>query len=284
MEPPQAIVDAHVHIWHPRLFFYPWLQGATELNRAFLPADYATASAQAGVAKMIFVECGCVPSQGLIEADWVYILARTEPRLRGVVAQAPLEKGEAVFADLDRLAARPLVKGVRRLLQDETEVGFCLRPDFVAGVKMLGEFGFTFDLCIRNEQLCAVTELARRVPEVTFILDHCGKPPVRTGKIEPWATELRALAKLPNVNCKISGLATEADWKNWQPEDLKPYFDTVLEAFGFERVLFGGDWPVCTLATDYQRWLETVWNWTASASQVDRNNLFQNNAERIYCV
>jgi L-fuconolactonase len=149
---------------------------------------------------------------------------------------------------------------------------------------MLGEFGFTFDLCIRNEQLSAVTELVRRVPEVTFILDHFGKPAVRAGKFEPWATELKALAQLPNVNCKISGLATEADWKNWRPEELKPYFDTVLEAFGFERVLFGGDWPVCTLATDYQRWLETVLNWTASASHADRNNLFQNNAERIYRV
>ena len=128
-------------------------------------------------------------------------------------------------------------------------------------MKLLAEFGFTFDLCIRHDQLPMAAELVRRVPQVTFVLDHFGKPDVRGKKTEPWAVNLKALAALPNVVCKISGLTTEADWKNWQPDDLKFYFETALECFGFDRILFGGDWPVATLATSYDRWLETVQNY-----------------------
>ena len=155
---------------------------------------------------------------------------------------------------------------------------------YTTGVKSLAEFNFTFDLCIRHEQLFAVGELVRRAQEVQFVLDHFGKPPVRAGKIEPWAADLKSLAALPNVSCKISGLATEADWKNWRREDLKPYFGAALENFGFDRVLFGGDWPVCTLATDYEQWLETAGHFVASASAAQQTKIFQTNAERIYRV
>ena len=284
MKPVANIVDSHVHVWDPARLPYPWLDSLPELNRAFLPADFAVASANAGMTKMIFVECGCDPSQNMAEVDWISTLARSEPRLCGVVAHVPVESGAAIAAHLEQLAAWPLVRGVRRLLQGERDPEFCLHSDFVDGVKRLAAFQFTFDICIRHEQLPAVTELVRRAPEIQFILDHCGKPPVRTGKIEPWATTLRALAALPNVCCKISGLATEADWKDWRTGDLKPYVDTVLESFGFDRVLFGGDWPVCTLATTYQRWLETVWELTSSASAAHRAKIFQTNAERIYRV
>jgi L-fuconolactonase len=284
MNLPSSIVDAHVHLWNPALLRYGWLDGLPVLNRAFLPADFAAASEGAGVSKMIFVEGGGDASQSLAEVDWISALAKTETRLRGIVALAPLENAAGVRGHLTQLGRRPLVKGVRRNLQGEADVNFCLQADFFAGVKLLKEFDFTFDLCIRHEQLPGVTELVRRVPEVQFVLDHFGKPPVKAGEIEPWATQLKALAKLPNVSCKISGLTTEGDWQNWQPEHLKPYFDTALAAFGFDRVLFGGDWPVCTLATDYQRWVDTVSELTASASQAQREQLFKTNAERIYHV
>jgi L-fuconolactonase len=279
-----CLVDSHVHLWNPELLRYTWLDGLPKLNRLFLPADFATASAKSNVTKMIFVECACEAMQSLAEVEMVSALAKNEPRLRGIVAHAALENGEAVCDDLEKLAGRPLVKGVRRMLQGESDPEFCLRPDFLAGVKALANFQFTFDLCVRHEQLRAATELVRRVPEVQFVLDHFGKPPVSAGKLEPWTTELKSLAALPNVNCKISGLTTEADWKNWQPEHLKPYFDVALESFGFDRVLFGGDWPVCTLATDYQRWVETVCALTSNATEEERKNLFQKNAERIYRI
>ncbi len=284
MNLPETIVDSHVHLWNPAELRLAWLDGLPALNRAFLPEDFTRTSAATNVGKMIFVECGVEPSQSLTEVDWASAVAKTETRLRGIVAQAPLELGADVREHLVQLSHRPLVKGVRRILQGERDTEFCLRPEFIAGVKLLADFGFSFDVCIRHEQLPAVTELVRRVPNVTFILDHFGKPPVKAGENEPWATQLKALAKLPNVSCKISGLTTEGDWKNWQSEHLKPYFDTTLEAFGFDRVLYGGDWPVCTLATEYQGWVNTVLEMTASASQAEREQLFKTNAERIYHV
>ena len=141
-----------------------------------------------------------------------------------------------------------------------------------------------FELCIRHDQLVGVTDLARKFLGVLFILDHFGKPPVKQGELEPWSSQLRQLARLPNVSCKVSGLTTEADWEQWTAADLKPYFETVLESFGPNRVIFAGDWPVCTLATEYQRWVGTVAELTSLLSAEDSAKLFCSNAERIYRI
>jgi L-fuconolactonase len=279
-----SIVDSHVHLWNPAQFRYTWLDGLPALNRRFLPADFSSASASADVSKMIFVECGCEPAQSLAEVDWISDLAKNELRLKGIVAYASLENGEAVRVELQELAKRKLVKGVRRNLQGERDVEFCLRPNFVTGIKLLAEFSFTFDLCIRHDQLPVAAKLVRNVPQVTFILDHFGKPDVRGKKTEPWAADLKAFAAMPNAVCKISGLTTEADWKNWQSGDLKVYFETAIEAFGFDRILFGADWPVATLATSYDRWVETVRENLLFASETDLKKFFQTNTERIYRV
>lgn len=279
-----AIVDSHVHWWNPARLRYSWLDGIPALNHEFLLAEFAAASANSKVGKIIFVESGCEPAQSLEEVRWVSSLAKEEPRLKGIIAHAPLEYGESVRSELEELARCPLVRGIRRNLQGEHSVDFSRHLDFVAGVTLLTGFNFTFDLCIRHDQLGAATELARRVPQVTFVLDHFGKPNVRDKTAEPWAKNLKALAALPNVTCKISGLTTEADWSRWQPADLKFYFESALEYFGFDRILFGGDWPVSTLATSYERWLETVQQFFAFAPATDQIKLFQTNAERIYHV
>jgi L-fuconolactonase len=279
-----SIVDSHVHLWDPEQLRYGWLEGLPALNRPFLPADFSSASASADVRKIVFVECGCEPAQSLAEVDWISDLAKNEPRLKGIVAHAPLENGEAVRTELQALAKCKLVKGIRRNLQDEHDTEFCLRPNFITDMKLLAEFGFTFDLCIRHDQLPMAAELVRRVPQVTFVLDHFGKPDVRGRNSELWAANLKVLAAMSNVVCKISGLTTEADWKSWQPDDLKCYFEKVVEVFGFDRLLFGGDWPVATLATSYVRWLETVQNYFSFAAETDQIKLFQTNAERIYRV
>lgn len=280
----EYIVDSHVHLWDPARFHYPWLAGLPVLNRPFLPSDFAADNTVANHSKWVFIECGCDPAESLAEVDWICWLAKNETRIRGIVAHAPLEKGEMARADLEKLAARTLVKGIRRNLQGEGSLDFCLEPGFVAGVKLLKTFGFSFDICIRHEQLPAVVELVRRVPEVNFVLDHFGKPDVRSGKLEPWATDLKTLAKSPNIVCKISGLTTEADWKSWQPADLRVYFEKTLECFGFDRILFGSDWPVATLATSYERWMDTVQNLLPFIKDTDRTKVFQTNAERIYRV
>jgi len=278
------MVDSHVHLWNPALFRYAWLDGLPALSRAFQPADFAAASASADVRMLIFIECGCEPGQSLAEVDWISTLAKSEPRLKGIVAHASLERGEAVRSELETLAGRPLVKGVRRNLQSEPDAEFCLRSEFLAGVRLLAKFGFTFDLCVRREQLPAAAELARRVPEVTFVLDHLGKPEVRNQSFQPWANDLDALAALPNVVAKISGLVTEANWLDWQPAELAPYLKHAFVSFGPERLMFGSDWPVMTLATSYQRWIETVEALIPFSKQQDRAKFFQTNAERIYRV
>jgi L-fuconolactonase len=277
------IVDAHVHLWNPERFRYAWLDDLPALRRPMLPADFAAASADANVGKFIFVECGRDPLQSLAEVDWISSLAAAVPRLKGIVAHASLERGKGARGELELLAAYPLVKGVRRNLQAETGE-FLKQAAFIEGLKLLPEFGFSFDLCVRAEQLPAATELVRSVPQVTFVLDHLGKPPVGRKSFEPWARHLRALAGAPNVVCKISGLATEANWVDWRRADVEPYFDHALACFGLPRVLFGSDWPVANLATTYDRWMDTVLELVPNANERERMQLFQTNAERIYRV
>lgn len=278
-----TIVDTHVHLWEPTQFRYAWLDGLSALDRSFTPADFSAASTSADVSKFIFVECGCESAQGLAEVDWICTLAQSERRLKGIVAHASLERGEKARPELEMLASRSLVKGVRRNLQSERDPEFCLRPEFLAGVRLLAEFGFTFDLCLRHEQLPAATELARRVPEVTFVLDHLGKPDVRNKRLQPWANDLKALAALPNVVAKVSGLTTEADWREWKAADLEPYLSHALACFGPKHLIYGSDWPVITLAGDYERWVETV-RTLLSLSKEDFVRFFRSNAERIYRV
>ena len=183
-------------------------------------------------------------------------------------------------------STRPFVKGIRRNLQPERDSEFWLGHKFLwQASETIGEFRLTFDLCLRHEQLSAATELARRVPEVTFVLDHLGKPDVRNRSFQTWANDLEELAALPNVAVKISGLATEAHWKDWQPADLAAYLRHAFTTFGPERLMFGSDWPVMTLATDYQRWIEAVQNQLPfSKEEQDWVQFFQTNAERIYRV
>ena len=284
MNQPEYSVDAHVHFWNPQRLNYPWLASVPALNRVFLPDDYSAATKTANIGKMIFVECCCEPSQNRDEVKWISELAVRESRLIGIVAHASLERGIAVRDELAALAQFPLVKGVRRNLQGEADADFCLQPDFVAGVRALAEFDFSFDVCIAHHQLTAVSDLVRRCPEVRFVLDHCGKPPIRQQLFKPWATQLKALAALPNVACKISGLLTEADLADWKPSDLQPFVRHAIDCFGFDRVMFGGDWPVLTLAGDCPRWLAVLDFCLAGATKSDLKKLFQTNAENIYHI
>jgi L-fuconolactonase len=282
--PNFPLIDTHVHLWDPSRLRYAWLAGEPALNRPFLIDDYRRACGSVQVAKLVFVQCECDPAQSEQEAAWVSEVAALDPRLRGIVAQAPLENGDAAEARLVRLAANPLVKGVRRLLQAEADDAFCLRPDFVRGVKRLPHFGFSFDLCVYHRQLPAVIRLVRQCPQVRFVLDHAGKPGIKAGLFEPWRAELRELARLPNVACKLSGLTTEADPAQWTPADLRPYLDHVLECFGPDRVMFGGDWPVSSLATDYPRWVATVDDALRGCTPDELHRIYVRNAEAFYRI
>ncbi len=282
--PHFPIVDTHLHLWDRQRLRYAWLESVAALNRDHGLDDYRRACGAVAVAKMVFVQCECDPLQSYEEAAWVAELASTDPRLRGIVAQAPVERGDGVAADLERLAGNPLVKGVRRLLQSEADDAFCLRPDFVRGVRRLAAHGWSFDLCIFHRQLANATALVRQCPEVRFVLDHIGKPDIKRGALDPWRAELRALAVLPNVECKISGLVTEADFVTWTAADLQPYIEHVVACFGWDRVMFGGDWPVSTQATDYPRWVATLEVALSGCTAEERHRFFVRNAEKFYRI
>jgi L-fuconolactonase len=282
--PSFPIVDTHLHIWNLDRLRYPWLASVPMLNKNHLIADYVRACGQVQVAKMVFLQCECDPAQFQEEAEWVAEVAKVDPRIRGIVPWAPLEKGVAVEEELARLAADPLVKGIRRIIQFEPDQNFCLRPDFVRGVRLLPKYGLTFDLCINHTQLANTIALVRQCPQVTFVLDHIAKPDIKAGRLDPWRAELRELAELPNVWCKLSGLVTEADHARWTPADLRPYIDHTIACFGFDRVMFGSDWPVAAQATDYPRWVDTLDAAVAGASVDEVRKLYVTNAERFYRV
>jgi L-fuconolactonase len=275
------LVDSHVHFWDPDHLNYPWLQDIPPLNQSFLPAQLAQAVTAVDLQKIVFVQADCAPEDALTEVAWVSELGQLEPRIQGIVAFAPLEKEAARASYLEKLKAFPLVKGVRRLIQSEAH-GFARQPEFIQGVQQLAQFGFSFDICIVHTQMAEAIELVEQCPDVAFVLDHFGKPDIANKQLEPWAAQCRTLAQLPHVSCKLSGLVTEADHDNWTEADLRPYVDVALEAFGPNRLMFGGDWPVSKLATSYQQWVETAVSLLSTLSESDRKRIFFENAQTFY--
>lgn len=282
--PDWPIIDTHVHLWDTANLRYPWLASLPTLNRPFLPADFREHTAEVEVEQFVFVQADVAVEEATREAPWVTQLAVDEPRLGGIVAWAPLERGLAVRDLLSALVAdHPLVRGVRRLLQFDPDPALCLREDFIAGVRLLESFDLHFELCIKgDEQLRNATELARRCPGVRFMLDHIAKPFIREGVLEPWASLLAEFAALPNTWCKLSGVVTEASHDTWTPADLQPYLDHVLSVFPGDRVMYGSDWPVVLLAAPYRRWVEVLDAATRDQPEVDRRRLWRDNARAFY--
>jgi L-fuconolactonase len=281
--PDVPIVDAHVHIYDPTRLDFPWMRDAPRLNRPHLPADFTRLTEDVEVERFVFVEVDAAPGRHLDEARWVSEEAGREPRLSGMVGSIPLERGRGAEADLAAFAELPLARGVRRLIQSHLdEPGWCLRDAFVEGVRLLPEYGLSFDICIHHPQMRDAIELVRRCPDVSFVLDHIGKPGIRAGLREPWWSEMRELAREPNVWCKISGVVTEADHAAWTEEEVAPYVAHAIECFGFGRVMFGGDWPVSELATTYARWVALVDRVTAGSSDDERRKLWRDTAVGFY--
>ncbi len=277
------IVDTHMHLWDPEHFRMSWVDGDTLLNQRYTLDVYAAQTTGIPIEAMVFVECGIEPQYALLEAQWVVACAEANARIQGIVAACPLEFGLRTRSYLEALVALgPRIKGVRRNIQDEADPNFCLQPDFVRAVQLLADYHLSFDLCIRHWQLPAVTALVRQCPDTQFILDHLGKPNAQEHVLDPWREQLRALAALPNVACKISGLVTEADHAVWKVDDLAPYVEHVLEAFGEDRALFGGDWPVMLLASSYSRWFEAVQALTAGLTEAAQRKFWHENARRLY--
>ena len=280
--PNFPIVDTHVHLSDiGRIRYSNLKEEAPSLHRDFTLENYRAALGPVEIGEMVFMEVACDRDDIVREVDWVAELAAGEPKLTGIVANAPLEENDLARATLEQYTQYPLVKGIRRLLQTES-LDFCLRDDFLAGLRLLPAHDLSFDICIYHPHLANVVTMVARCPEVRFILDHIGKPNIKEQVFEPWKAEIKALAALPNVVCKISGMTTEADHDNWTREDLKPYIDHVVECFGFDRVIHGGDWFVMALATTYPRWIETL-DWALQGcSEEELRKFYVENAKSFY--
>lgn len=276
------LVDTHQHLWDLNRLPYSWCAGIPTLNRSFLPADYDTAAVGLEIAKTVFMEADVDDPHPLDEARHVQALTDAHPRIAGLVASGRPEH-DGFGAHLEQLAALPKVRGVRRVLHTQPDA-LSQSPRFAENLRLLPGFGFTFDLCVLARQLPVGLELVRRCPEVTFILDHCGVPDVKGRAFDPWREHLRQLAAQPNVHCKVSGLVAYADPATWTVDDLRPWVEHVLECFGWDRVVWGGDWPVCTLGAPLARWVEAFRTLIAPATADQQAAICHRNAERTYHV
>jgi len=279
--PSQALsfVDAHVHFWDPAHLEYPWLGGTPAIAGPHLPGDLLAEAGARAPEAVVFVQAECDRGRFLEEAAWVASLG--EGRLAGIVAFAPMNRGPATQEAIARLAREPLVRGVRHNVQDDPDPRLCRRPEFVDGVRRLGEASLTFDLCLRASQLPLIAELISDCPATQFVLDHAAKPEIRHGALDPWRAGIDAVARQPNVVCKLSGLLTEAA-PGAGVEALRPYAAHVLDRFGPDRVLFGSDWPVLKLASSYGAWLDMARALVEPLAPAAQRAIFSGTARRVY--
>ncbi|MGW5468875.1 amidohydrolase family protein [Streptomyces chartreusis] len=277
-----TIVDAHHHVWDLSVRDQDWITGPElqPLRRDFGVGDLAPEARAAGVGLTVLVQTVTVPE----ETPEFLALAAEHELIAGVVGWTDLTRPD-IADELSRLRELPggrYLKGIRHQVQGEADPEWLLRADVRRGLAAVAEAGLVYDLVVLPHQLPACARAAADLPELTFVLDHSGKPPIASGTREPWTRDVRALAALPNTACKLSGLVTEADLADWTVTDLRPYADAVLDAFGPGRLMFGSDWPVCTLAATYAEVLAAARQLTDVLSDAERTQVFEGTAARVY--
>jgi L-fuconolactonase len=276
------IIDAHHHVWDLSVRDQDWITGEAlaPLRRDFSLDDLRPEASAAGVDATILVQTVAVAD----ETPEFLALAAGADLIAGVVGWVDLTAPDVAvtLAGLRELPGGELLVGIRHQVQGEADPDWLCRADVLRGLRAVADAGLRYDLRTLPHQLPAAVRAATEIPELTFVLDHLSKPPIRTGGLEPWANRLRALGRLPNVACKLSGMATEADPERWKAADLRPYSDIVLEAFGPERVMFGSDWPVCLLAASYGRVVEVARELTSHLSAAEQDAVFGGTAARAY--
>jgi L-fuconolactonase len=274
------IIDAHQHYWQTARFAYAWArQGLPALDRDFLPQELEPQLAAAGVSGTVLVQVLHTED----ETRWMLDLAARHPSIAGVVGWVDLTRPpEAIHASLDVLSADPHFVGIRHLVHDEPDDDWLARDDVVRGLGVLEERDVPFDLLLRPQHLRHVPSLSERLPRLRMIIDHLAKPYIREHRLEPWTAEIVAAAENPNVWCKVSGMVTEADHERWTADDLAPYVEVVLGGFGATRLMFGSDWPVCTLAGTYERVIGALGLVLAAVDAATRAAIFESAARTFY--
>lgn len=271
-------LDSHQHFWKYNPAHQVWMTDAMAvLRRDFLPPDLKPLLQQIQFDGTIAVQA----RQMVEETEWLLKLADENDFIKGVVGWVDL-RSPKLREQLERFSKHPKFCGVRHVVHDEPDDDFMLRPEFRRGIAQLPEFGLTYDLLLFPKHLPVAVELVREFPDQPFVLDHIAKPAMREGLISPWREDLQKLAEFPNVFCKLSGLVTEAKWKQWQPEEFRRYLDIVIAAFGTDRVMVGSDWPVCTLSGDYVSTMLIVTNFVQQFSAEIREGILGGNCARFY--
>ncbi len=276
------IVDTHQHLWDMQQFHLPWLDGGGKLAQNHTPVEYARETEGLNVVKTVYMEVDVEASQKVAEAEYVLGLCAEASNLMAgaVIGGNPAAAGFADYIGL--FAGNRHLKGVRQVLHGGLPAGTCLESEFVRGVRLLGENGLRYDLCMRSTELLDGAKLAALCPETRFILDHCGNADPKASDRSQWERDIAAVAAQPNVVCKISGIIAGAHPERWTPDDLAPIVRHCAEAFGPDRIFFGSDWPVCTLTASYRQWVAALKAIVAGWSDEDQRKLFHDNAVRFY--
>jgi len=279
------ILDTHQHLWNLKKFRLSWTKDVPPLAKNFLMADYLQAAKGLGVTKTIYMEVDVEASQQVAEAEHVLELCRhsDNPMVGAVISGRP--ESPKFKSYLRRYRDDKYVKGVRRILHPPELPGdHCMQKTFVDNVRLLGEWGFSFDICIRATDLINAAKLTAACPDTQFILDHCGNPQVGSTDMAKWRADITKVAENPNIVCKISGFIASLQKDKWKPKDLAPVIQHVYSEFGAERVVFGSDWPVCNLAANYRGWVTALRSIVNARTDKEKRQLFYDNAARIYKV
>lgn len=272
------IIDTHHHFWNYNPVDFDWIDDEmVSIRKNFLPKDLKETLLETGVQGVVSVQA----RQSLEETDWLLEMAEGHNFIKGIVGWLPLA-AENIQQVLEQYSGNPWLKGVRHVVQGESDPAFILGKDFNRGISQLKNDGLVYDILILEHQLPNTIRFVDQHPEQRFIVDHIAKPKIKHNETEPWARNLKELARRENVSCKISGMVTEADYHSWTKEQLQPYFDVVLEAFGPSRLMYGSDWPVCLVATSYSDWLNLVRDMLSGLSPDEQEQIFSRNARHFY--
>ncbi len=272
------IIDSHQHFWKYEAEKHSWIDDdMSVIRRDFLPSDLEKVYEENGVDGCVAVQA----DQTIEENTFLLELAKQHSFIKGIVGWVDL-RSNTVEKKLEEYSQQVKIKGFRHVVQGEPDHNFLLRPNFLRGISNLEKFNFVYDILVFPHQLGAVLEFVKLFPNQKFVIDHIAKPYIKDGFFEGWATLMSAIAKHENVYCKLSGMVTEADYKTWTEIQLEPYMNHVLNIFGSDRVLFGSDWPVCLVASNYTRMKNTLSNFIASLSQTEQDAIMGSNAVEFY--
>lgn len=272
------VIDSHQHFWKYEPVKHSWIDDdMSVIRRDFSPSDLAKVYQENSIDGCVAVQA----DQTLEETDFLIDLASINNFIKGIVGWVDL-RAENIENVLEKYSTDKIVKGFRHVVQGEADHNFLLRPNFSRGISLLEKHNFTYDILVFPHQLGSVLEFVKKFPYQKFVIDHIAKPYIKDGYFEGWATMMTAIGKHENVSCKMSGMATEADFNIWTPEQIHPYMDTVLEAFGSKRILFGSDWPVCLVAGNYSKIKKLTTDFISQLSKIEQNSIMGNNAIEFY--